>query len=60
MAYNFENSGYSVPIGLGIGQVIPRKKVVFNIFVEPQVSVADKGAGWPEWQIFIGINTQFK
>ena len=20
----------------------------------------DKDAGWPEWQIFIGINTQFK
>jgi len=60
MAYNFENSTYSVPIGLGIGQVIPRKKVVFNIFIEPQVSIADKGAGWPKWQIFVGLNTQFK
>ena len=60
MAYNFENSTYSVPIGLGIGQVIPCEKVVFNVFIEPQVSVADKGAGWPKWQIFCGLNTQFK
>jgi hypothetical protein len=59
-AYNFENSTYSVPIGLGIGKVIPRKKVIFNVFIEPQYSVADKGAGWPKWQIFIGLNSQFK
>jgi hypothetical protein len=60
MSYNFESSTYSVPIGFGIGQVIPDKKVVYNIFIEPQVSVADKGAGWPKWQIFVGFNTQFK
>ena len=60
MAYDFEHSGYSVPIGLGIGQVIPREKVVYNLFIEPQVSLADKGAGWPKWQIFVGLNTQFK
>lgn len=60
MAYDFEHSSYSVPIGFGIGQVIPREKVVFNVFIEPQVSIADKGAGWPKWQIFVGLNTQFK
>ena len=60
MAYDFEHSSYSVPIGLGIGQVIPRGNKVFNLFVEPQVSIADKGAGWPKWQIFVGLNTQFK
>jgi hypothetical protein len=60
MAYDFEHSSYSVPIGLGIGQVIPREKMVFNVFVEPQVSVADDGAGWPKWQVFVGLNTQFK
>lgn len=58
--YNFENSTYSVPIGLGIGQVIPTSKVVYNVFIEPQWSVADKGAGYPKWQIFMGFNMQFK
>ncbi len=60
MAYDFEHSSYSVPIGLGIGQVIPREKMVFNVFIEPQVSVADDGAGWPKWQVFVGLNSQFK
>jgi hypothetical protein len=57
--YNFENDAYSVPLGLGIGQVIPRGKTVFNIFVEPQVSVLDHGPGQPQWQIFAGFNMQF-
>jgi hypothetical protein len=57
---NFENSTYTVPIGFGIGQVIPRAKVVFNAFVELQYSVADKGAGYAKWQIFFALNTQFK
>lgn len=60
MSHNFENSTYSVPIGLGIGQVIPGKNATYNLFIEPQVSVADKGAGWPKWQVFVGFNTQFK
>jgi hypothetical protein len=60
MAYDFEHSTYSVPIGFGIGQVIPQGKTIFNVFIEPQVSIADKGAGWPKWQIFIALNTQFK
>jgi hypothetical protein len=60
MAYNFDNDSYSVPVGLGLGKVVPTPKVVFNIFIEPQVSVADEGAGWPEWQVFVGLNSQFK
>ena len=50
--YDFENDNYSVPLGLGIGQVIKKGNTVFNLFIEPQWSVADKGPGWPEWQIF--------
>jgi hypothetical protein len=57
--YNLENDDYSVPLGLGIGQVIKRDKVVYNVFIEPQFSVADDGPGQPEWQIFFGFNMQF-
>ena len=57
--YNFENDSYSVPLGLGIGQVIKKGDMVFNVFVEPQFSVFDDGPGYPEWQIFCGINMQF-
>jgi hypothetical protein len=59
-AYNFENNAYSIPIGLGIGQVIPRGKTIFNVFIEPQYSVAWRGPGQPDWQIFAGFNMQFK
>lgn len=57
--YNFENDAYSIPLGLGIGQVIKRGKTVFNLFVEPQASVAYRGPGQPDWQIFVGFNMQF-
>ena len=57
--YNLENDDYSVPLGIGIGQVIKQGKTVYNVFVEPQVSVADRGPGQPEWQIYFGLNMQF-
>ena len=57
--YDFDNDYYSVPLGLGIGQVIPKGKTVFNIFIEPQVSLLDHGPGQPQWQIFTGFNIQF-
>jgi len=43
-----------------MGEVSLNEKVVCIIFIEPQVSVADKGAGWAKWQIFVGLNTQFR
>lgn len=57
--YNLENDNYSVPLGVGIGQVIKSGNTVYNLFVEPQFSIADDGAGQPEWQIFMGFNMQF-
>jgi hypothetical protein len=57
--YNFENDSYSVPLGLGIGQVIKKDSTVYNFFVEPQFSIADDGPGQPEWQVFMGFNMQF-
>lgn len=57
--YNFENDGYSVPLGVGVGKVLKKGKTVYNMFVEPQFSVADDGPGWPEWQIYFALNMQF-
>lgn len=57
--YNIENDNYSVPLGIGIGQVEKKGKTVYNYFVEPQFSAWDKGPGQPEWQIFFGLNMQF-
>jgi len=57
--YDLENDDYSVPLGVGIGQVIKRGKTVYNFFVEPQFSVANRGPDKPEWQIFFALNLQF-
>jgi hypothetical protein len=32
----------------------------YTVFIEPQFSVADKDPGWPEWQVFVGFNMQFR
>ncbi|MGE0624345.1 MAG: hypothetical protein AB7O54_17125 [Pseudomonadales bacterium] len=57
--FNLETDDYSIPLGAGIGHVLHRGKTVYNLFIEPQYSVADKGPGQPEWQIFMGLNLQF-
>lgn len=58
--YDFDKSTYGVPLGIGIGKVIPTNAVVYNVFIEPQWSVADKGPGYPKWQVLLGFNMQFK
>ena len=49
MVYDFESDDYTVPIGAGFGKVIPQGNTVFNVFIEPQVSVFDRGNNWPQW-----------
>ena len=57
--FDLENDTYHVPVGLGIGQVIPTPNVVYNVFIEPQFTILDRGAGQPEFQLFVGFNMQF-
>jgi hypothetical protein len=57
--YDLENSTYSMPIGLGIGQVIKNENIVYNLFIEPQWTFLHKGVGQPEFTVFMGINLQF-
>ena len=59
MPFNVENGDYSIPLGIGFGHVIPKGKTVYNIFLEPQYSIADDGTTLPEWQFFLGFNIQF-
>jgi hypothetical protein len=57
--FNLEADTYHVPVGLGLGKVVPTPSVVFNMFIEPQFTILDRGAGQPELQIFVGFNMQF-
>lgn len=58
-SFNLRNGDYSIPLGLGVGQVIKHGKTVYNLFLEPQFSVADEGPGQPRWQMLAGFNMQF-
>ena len=57
--FDLENETYNVPFGLGIGKIIKDGGTVFNLFIEPQWSMFNKGVGMPGFQIFAGINLQF-
>ena len=56
----FQNGDFNIPLGLGSGKVINTDKIVYNLFLEPQYIVASEGDGQPEWQLFFGLNLQFK
>jgi hypothetical protein len=58
--FDLEKPTYAVPFGLGAGKAIPTDKVVYNLFIEPQFSMAVRGIGQPTIQVFAGMNIQFK
>ena len=58
--YDFETDNRAIPLGMGIGRVIPTERIVYNAFIEPQYSVETRGPGQPRWQIFAGLNLQFR
>ncbi|BDQ37172.1 hypothetical protein SYK_15320 [Pseudodesulfovibrio nedwellii] len=57
--YNLQSGDYNIPVGIGIGQVIKKGSVVYNFFVEPQISAARRGDHQEKWQVFLGLNLQF-
>ena len=60
MVFDLKNGTYAVPVGLGIGKVVPTKSAVFNVFVEPQFTVLYCDLRQRELRgVFVGFNTQF-
>lgn len=62
VAYDFEADEYTIPVGLGYGKVWSGKnKTMYNAFIEPQYSVLESNESrFPQWQILVGFNIQFK
>lgn len=58
MTFDIENSQYYIPVGFGIGKVVKNGNQVFNMFFEPQFTIAHDGQGWPAFQVFVGLNLQ--
>lgn len=57
--FNLERNTYHIPIGLGLGKVMPMGRTVFNFFIEPQFTILDRGVGQPEFQVYMAVNMQF-
>ena len=57
--FDLENDNYHVPVGLGFGKVFKAGNIVYNMFIEPQFTVLDKGPGQPQFQLFMAVNMQF-
>ena len=56
--FDLENDIYYIPFGVGLGKVMKVRRTVFNLYVEPQYTVAHKGIGQHELQVFTGLNLQ--
>ena len=56
---DFEHDAYNIPFGLGLGKVIKVNGTVFNIFLEPQFTMFNKGNNLPLFAMFGAINMQF-
>lgn len=57
--FNLKSNDYSIPIGLGIGKIWKVGRETYNLFIEPQWTVAHDGVGQPKFQTFMGLNIQF-
>ena len=58
MTFDLESNTYIVPLGFGIGKVVKSGRNVFNMWLEPQFTILHDGVGYPEFQIFAGLNLQ--
>ncbi|MFZ4284992.1 hypothetical protein [Variovorax sp. HJSM1_2] len=58
-SFNLRNGDYAIPLGLGAGKIWKSGGTTYNLFAEPQWTVAHEGLGQPKFQVFMGLNLQF-
>jgi hypothetical protein len=49
-----------IPVGIGCGKVFKTGNAIVNAFIEPQFTVYHNGTGLPSFQLFSGLNFQFR
>lgn len=57
--FDFTKDSYAVPVGMGVGKVVPFGNTVVNMFIEPQYTFISSGTQ-AQFQIYAGLNLQFK
>ncbi len=59
--FDLERGHNVIPIGAGAGKVFAKPNGnTINLFAEPQFTIAHSGAGQPQFQLFSGVNLQFR
>ena len=56
--FDLKDHHYYVPFGVGAGKVLKRNGTLYNLFLEPQWTVAYDGV-YPKFQVFAGVNITF-
>ena len=59
-SFDIVNNKTLIPVGVGFGKVFKTGNAIVNAFVEPQFTVYHNGAGLPSFQLFSGLNFQFR
>jgi hypothetical protein len=58
--WDLQAGTHYLPIGAGLGKVwVDNGGTTYNLFAEPQFTVAREGVGVPHFQVFFGLNMQF-
>ncbi|HWY59705.1 MAG TPA: hypothetical protein VNZ03_34905 [Terriglobales bacterium] len=58
--FDISNNKGLIPLGVGFGKVVKNGHVLVNAFIEPQFTVYHYGTGVPSFQLFSGLNFQFR
>src|SRR4029077_13010931 len=59
-SFDIANNRILIPVGLGFGKVFKAGNAIVNAFIEPQFAAYHTGAGLPSFQLFSGLNFQFR
>jgi hypothetical protein len=59
-SFDISNNKRLIPLGFGLGKVFKTGNAIVNVFIEPQFTAYHDGTGLPSFQLFAGLNFQFR
>jgi hypothetical protein len=59
-SFDISNNKRLIPLGIGFGKVFKTGNAIVNVFIEPQFTAYHNGTGLPSFQLFSGLNFQFR
>ncbi|MYZ45629.1 hypothetical protein [Schauerella aestuarii] len=58
-SFDLDRGNYYIPVGAGAGKTWRDGKTIFNLYAEPQWTVARAGPGLPQFTVLLGLNMTF-